>query len=134
MATAMLTSEAQLGFPAIAPALPHLKANRLRAIAVTAPRRAAALADVPTFAEAGLQGMEADNWNAILAPAGTPRRVLERLHAEIAKATGALDVAEQFARQGAEVSVSSPEALAAVVKAEVTKWSKVVKAAGIEPR
>lgn len=134
MATAMLTSEAQLGFPAIAPALPHLKADRLRAIAVTAPKRSRTLPDVPTFAEAGIQDMEADNWNAIMAPAGTPRRVIDRVHAELVKATRLPDVAEQFARQGAEVNVSSPEALAAVVKAEVAKWSKVVKAAGIEPQ
>jgi tripartite-type tricarboxylate transporter receptor subunit TctC len=134
MATAMLASEAQFGFPAIAPALPHVKANRLRAIAVTATRRAGVLPDVSTFAEAGLKGMEADNWNAILAPAGTPRRVIERLQKEIAKAAGAADMADQFARQGAEVNVTSPDALAAQIRAEVAKWSKVVKAAGIKPQ
>ena len=134
MATAMLTNEAQLGFPAIAPALPHVKAGKLRAMAVTAPKRASALPDTPTFAEAGLRGIEADNWNAIMAPAGTPKRVIEKLHGEIARAARAPDVAEQFARQGAEVSVSTPAALSEVVRAEVAKWAKVVKAAGVEPQ
>ena len=132
MATAMLASEAQLGFPAIAPALPHIKSKRLRAVAVTATRRAGVLPDVPTFAEERLEGMEADNWNAILAPAGTPRRIIDRLQSEIAKATRAAAVAERFTQQGAAVNVTSPEALAKIIRADVDKWSKVVKAAGIE--
>lgn len=132
MATAMLAQEAQLGFPAIAPALPHIKSNRLRAIAVTANRRASVLPNVPTFAEERLEGMEADNWNAILAPAGTPRTVIDRLQSEIAKATRAAEVAERFTQQGAAVSVTSPEALAKLIRAEVDKWAKVVKAAGIK--
>lgn len=134
MATAILTREAQLGFPAIAPALPHIKANRLRAVAVTAPKRSNTIPNIPTFAEGGLSGMEVDNWNAILAPAKTPKSVINRLQAEINKAARAPEVAEQFARQGAEVNLNSPSELATVIKAEVAKWAKVVKAAGIEPK
>ena len=132
MATAVLQGESQIGLPAIAPALPHIKAGRLRAMAVTAPKRSAVLPDTPTFAEAGFPGMETDNWNAILVPAGTSRSVIETLHAQIVKATRLPDVAEQFARQGAEVSVNGPAALAALMKSEVQKWAKVARAAGAQ--
>jgi tripartite-type tricarboxylate transporter receptor subunit TctC len=132
MAAAMLGGEAQLGLPAIAPALPHVKAGKLRAIAVTATKRAPALPDTPTFAEAGFDGMEADNWNGLLAPAGTPRSLIERLHREVTRAARSHEIAEQFARQGAEVSLSTPEIFAATLKAEVEKWGKVVRAAGIQ--
>lgn len=134
MATAILTRETQLGFPAIAPALPHIQANRLRAVAVTAPKRSATLPNTPTFAEGGLAGMDVDNWNAILAPAGTPKAVVNKLQAEIGKAARSPDVAKQFARQGAEVNLNTPSELATVIKAEVAKWAKVVKAAGIEAK
>jgi tripartite-type tricarboxylate transporter receptor subunit TctC len=132
MATAMLGGEAQLGLPAIAPALPHVKAGKLRAMAVTATKRAAALPETPTFAEAGYAAIEADNWNALLAPAGTPKAVIERVHAEVAHAARSADMSEQFARQGAELTLSTPAALAATLSAEVAKWEKVVRAAGIE--
>lgn len=134
MATAILTNEAQFGFPAIAPALPHIKASRLRAIAVTATKRSAALPDTPTFAEGGLPDMVVDNWNGILAPAGTSKTVVDRLHTEIAKAAQSSDVTGLFARQGAAVSLSTPAQFGTVMKAEVTKWAKVVKEAGIKPQ
>lgn len=134
MATSMLGNETQLGFPAIAPALPHIKSGRLRAIAVTAAKRSSTLPDTPTFIEGGLQGFEVDNWNAILAPARTPKAVIDRLHAEIVRATRVPEIAEQFVRQGAEVNVGSPGELAATIQAEVAKWDKVVKAAGIKPQ
>lgn len=132
MSTAILSGEAQLGLPAIAPALPHVQTGRLRAIAVTAVKRAQAMPDTPTFAEAGLPGIEADNWNAILAPARTPASVIDRLNTEISKAARATDVAEQFIRQGAEVSLSTPAALAEKIKIEVEKWTRVVRAADIK--
>jgi tripartite-type tricarboxylate transporter receptor subunit TctC len=81
-----------------------------------------------------VSGFEVDNWNGILAPAGTPKRVIARLHAEIVKAASAPEVAERFARQGAEVRTSSPEQFSKIIKAEVAKWAKVVKAAGIKPQ
>lgn len=134
MATAVLSGEVQLSFVAIAPALPHVKAGRLRALAVTAAKRSPVVPGVPTFVEAGVPGFEVDNWNGILAPAGTPKRVIARLHAEVVKAGSAPDVAEQFARQGAEVRTSSPEEFSKIIRVEVAKWAKVVKAAGIKPQ
>ena len=132
MATAVLQGETQIGLPAIAPALPHVKAGRLRAMAVTAAKRSPALSDTPTFAEAGFRGIEADNWNAILAPAGTPRSIIDTLHAHISKAARLPDVVEQFAHQGAEVSLSTPAALDTLMKSEVRKWTKVAQAAGLQ--
>lgn len=134
MAAAILTGEAQLSFIAIAPALPHVNAGRLRALAITAAKRSPAVRDVPTFAEAGVPGIEVDNWNGILAPAGTAKNVTNRLHGEIIKAVRAPEVADQFARQGAEVNTSSPAQFSTVIKAEVAKWAKVVKASGIKPQ
>lgn len=134
MATSILTAEAQLGFPAIAPALPHIKTNRLRAVAVTATKRSSTLPDTPTFAEAGLNGMEADNWNGIMAPAGTPKSVITRLQNEIMKAGNAPGVSDQFVRQGAEFNFKTPEEFAGTLKSEVAKWAKVVKDAGIKPQ
>lgn len=134
MATAILSGETQLCFIAIAPALPHVKAGRLRVLAVTAAKRSAVVPTVPTFAEAGVRGFEVDNWNGILAPVGTPKSVINRLHAEIIKAVRAPEVTDQFARQGAEVSTSSPAEFSRIIKAEVSKWAKVVKAAGIKPQ
>lgn len=134
MATAILTNEAQIGFPAIAPALPHIKANRLRAVAVTARRRSGALPETPTFAEGGLAGIEADNWNGIMAPAGTPKAIIVKLETEISNALRAPGVAEQFVRQGADANYKPAAEFALEMKAEVAKWEKVVKTSGIEPQ
>ena len=134
MATAILSGEAQLSFIAIAPALPHVKAGRLRVLAITAAKRSPAIPDVATFAEAGVPGIEVDNWNGILTPAGTAKSVVNRLHAEIVEAVRAPEVADQFARQGAEVNTSSPAEFSTIIKAEVIKWAKVVRAAGIKPQ
>ncbi|MCC7483643.1 MAG: tripartite tricarboxylate transporter substrate binding protein [Burkholderiales bacterium] len=134
MVTAILSGEAQLAFIAIAPALPHAKAGRVRVLAVTARKRSPAVPEVPTFAEAGLPGIEVDNWNGILAPAGTSGSVIRVLHEEIVKAARAPEVAEQFARQGAEVNTGTPAEFAATIKAEMAKWAKVVREAGIQPQ
>jgi tripartite-type tricarboxylate transporter receptor subunit TctC len=134
MVTAILAGEAQLAFIAIAPALPHAKAGRVRVLGVTAPKRSAAVPDVPTFAEAGLPGIEVDNWNGILAPARTPPQLVARLRDEILKAVRAPGVAEQFARQGAEVSTSTSAEFSSAIKAEMAKWARVVREAGIRPQ
>ena len=134
MVTAILSGEAHLAFIAIAPALPHARAGRVRVLAVTARKRSLAVPEVPTFAEAGLPGIEVDNWNGILAPARTPGRLIARLRDEIIKAVRAPGVAEQFARQGAEVNTSTPVEFSTTIRAEMEKWAKVVRAAGIQPQ
>ena len=134
MVTAILSGEAHLAFIAIAPALPHARAGRVRVLAVTARQRSPAVPDVPTFAEAGLPGIEVDNWNGILAPARTPGHLIARLRDEILKAVRAPGVAEQFARQGAEVNTSTPAEFSSAIKMEMAKWAKVVREAGIQPQ
>lgn len=134
MATSILSAEAQLGFPAIAPALPHIKSNRLRAIAVTATKRSKTLPDTPTFVESGLNGMEADNWNGIMAPSGTPRPVIIKLQDEIRKAGSSPGVSDQFVRQGAEFNFQTSTEFTQTIKHEIAKWAKVVKDAGIKPQ
>jgi tripartite-type tricarboxylate transporter receptor subunit TctC len=134
MVTAILSGEAHLAFIAIAPALPHARAGRVRVLAVTARKRSPAVPDVPTFAEAGLPGIEVDNWNGILAPARTPGHLIARLRDEIIKAVRAPGVAEQFARQGAEVNTSTPAEFSSTIRAEMAKWAKVVREAGIKPQ
>ncbi len=118
------------GLPLI---VPHVRSGKLRALGVTSATRAAALPDIPTIAEGGLPGYEVVQWNGLLAPAGTPREIIARLHTEVTPILRTPEMRERLAREGIEVVGSSPEEFAAFIKAEVVKWAKVVKAAGIQP-
>ena len=118
------------GLPLI---IPHVRSGKLRALGVTSATRTSALPDIPTIAEGGLPGYEAVQWNGLLAPAGTPREIIARLHKEATAILRALEMRERLARDGIEVVGSSPEEFAALIKAEIVKWAKVVKAAGIQP-
>ncbi|HYH41318.1 MAG TPA: tripartite tricarboxylate transporter substrate binding protein [Burkholderiales bacterium] len=109
----------------------HVKSGRLRALGVTSAQRAAMFPAVPTIAEAGVPGYEAISWYGLLAPAGTPRAVIDRVHAEAAKALQSSEVKERLTADGAEPSVSRPEEFAAFIRSEVVKWAKVVKDSGI---
>ena len=113
-------------------ALPQARGNRVRALAVTSAERSPAAPDVPTLAEAGVKDCEISEWNALLAPAGTPAAVLERLHAEVAKIMRMADMKEKFADLGATAIGSTPAEFAAFLRAEMTKWAEVVKAANIK--
>ena len=110
-----------------------IKAGKLRALAVLADKRLAGLPDVPTSAEAGLPGVEALVWNGIFAPAGTPRPVIEVLHRELVKAYNAPEIKAQVEATGSYVAADTPEEFAAFIRAEVAKWGKVGRAAGIKP-
>jgi tripartite-type tricarboxylate transporter receptor subunit TctC len=129
----VLAGQVKVMTPNVLTALPYIKSGRLRALAVTSAKRSEALPDVPTLAEAGVPGYEAVQWYGVLAPAGTPREIVERLHVEIAKALRAGDVRERLAADGAEPVGSSPDEFAAFIRAEIAKWAKVAKAAGIQP-
>ncbi len=131
---ALLAGESLLFFSGMPPALPHVKAGRLRALAVTTAKRSPSAPEVPTVGEAGLPGFEADNWHAILAPAGTPPTVVKRLHQAIAAALTEQELARRFETQGAEARSSTPPQLTAFIRAEVAKWADVAKAAGVEPQ
>jgi tripartite-type tricarboxylate transporter receptor subunit TctC len=112
--------------------LPHIKAGKIRALATTGAARAALMPDVPTVAESGYPGYEATNWYAYLAPAGTPKDVLDRLNQEIVQALRAPDVREQLDRQGIEAKPGTPEELTKYMERELATWGKVVKAAKIQ--
>ncbi|HEX6003546.1 MAG TPA: tripartite tricarboxylate transporter substrate binding protein [Burkholderiales bacterium] len=114
--------------------LPHVKAHRVRAYGVTSAKRAAAAPDIPTIAEAGVPGYEAVQWFGLLAPAGTPPAVVKRLHAAVVAALEDPVVHKRFTDGGADPTPSeSPQAFAALIHAELTKWSRVVREAGIRP-
>jgi len=115
-------------------ALPHTKTGRIRALGVTSAERVSAAADIPTIAEAGLPGYQAVQWYGLLAPAGTPRDIVLKLHAGVVKALQDTAVKKRFIDDGAEPSSSaSPGDFSALIRAEIAKWAKVVKAAGIQP-
>ena len=114
-------------------AQPHVKAGRLRGIAVTGAQRSPALSEVPTMIESGLPRFESTTWFGVLAPAGTPPAVVSRLHGEIVKVLQQPAVREQIMSLGADPSGSTPEEFGAYIKSEIAKWAKVVKAADIKP-
>ena len=114
-------------------AQPHVKAGRLRGLAVTGRARSPALPEVPTMIESGLPKFESTTWFGVLAPAGTPPAVVSRLHDEIVKVLQQPAVREQISNLGADPSPSTPEQFGAYIRSEIAKWAKVVKAADMKP-
>ena len=129
----LLAGQVLVMAPNVLTALPHIKSGRLRALAVTSAKRSVALPDVPTVAEAGLPGYDSTQWYGVLAPAGTPRDVVARLHDGIVHALRDAEVGKRLAADGAEPVGSSPEEFAAFIRSESEKWAKVASAAGIKP-
>ena len=131
---AMLGGQIDSYFATPVAAGPHVKAGKVKALATTGPRRDPFMAEVPTVAEVGYPGYEATNWYAYLAPAKTPKDIIERLNREIVKALGSAEVKDLLAKQGLEAQPSTPEQLAAFMKREYETWGKVVKQANIKPQ
>jgi len=119
-----------VAFDNIATAVPQVKAGKLRALAVTTATRSSVMPDVPTLAESGLAGYELSSWQAVFAPAGTPRPIVDRLYTEIAKILQTPEVQKRFAELGLDVSGMPPAELAALVKADVPRLAKIVKESG----
>ena len=114
--------------------LPLVKSGRVRAYGVTSAKRASGAPDIPTIAEAGVPGYEAVTWFCLLAPAGTPRGIVSRLHADVVRALQDPVVKKRFIDDGAEPTPSSsPEEFAALIHTEIAKWAKVIRDAGIRP-
>ncbi|HYR34277.1 MAG TPA: tripartite tricarboxylate transporter substrate binding protein [Burkholderiales bacterium] len=129
--TDLMSGEVQLMFGTIVALVPHIQAGKLRALAVTSRKRSSLLTGVPTLAESGLPDYEAGSWYGILAPAGTPREVIERLHGAIVRALRQPEVSSRLAAEGAELIGSTPEEFGAHIKAEIARVGRVVRAAGI---
>lgn len=128
---ATITGEVQFAVTILATVAPHAKAGRLRMLAVTGAKRSPAVPDVPTVAEAGVPGYDYAPWFGIFAPAGTPKAVISRLEQAIVKVLDTHELREQLSRQGFESESSTSDELAKILHADVAKWTKVIKAAGI---
>lgn len=128
---ALLGGQVQVYFATISTALPHIRTGKLHALAVTSAKRSSVAPELPTVSEAGVTGYEHSSWVGILAPAKTPRHVIEKLNTEIVKIVNAPDVKAVFLRDGLEAVGNSPREFEAIIKAEVAKWQTLVKAAGI---
>jgi tripartite-type tricarboxylate transporter receptor subunit TctC len=112
--------------------MPHIKSGKLKALGTGGSKRSAVLPDVPTIAEAGVSGYEANNWWGILAPAGTPPSIVNRLHKEISVILSSAEIQKQFASQGAEVDEMGPAEFGSYIAAETAKWARVVKEGNIK--
>jgi tripartite-type tricarboxylate transporter receptor subunit TctC len=129
---AVVGNQVQIGSTALPPTTPFIHSGRLRAIAVTAAKRSSALPDVATMAEAGFKGQEADTLQGVLLPAGTPKAIVSKVHADIVRVMGQPEVREKVAALGFDIVASSPDQFTAQIRAEIDKWGKVIKAAGIK--
>ena len=132
LATDLLGGQIQMSFDTITPVLPHIKAGKLRALAVTTARRSSALPDVPTLDEAGLKGFDIGTWFGVLAPAGTPKDVVARLNGEMVKVLQAPEFRRRMEELGAEVTGGSSDQLAEKIRNETGKFAKLVKDANVQ--
>jgi len=130
--TALLRGEVDLSYENSLLVLPHLKAGKLRALAVTGAKRSPLLPELPAIAET-LPGYEASGWYGLVAPAATPKEIVARLNAEAVKALRSPDVVERLSNQGAEPVGSSAPEFSAFIRAEIDKWAALVKATGMKP-
>ena len=129
--TELIGGHVQLFFSNILTALPHAKSGRLRALAVAGPKRAQGAPDIPTVSESGLPGFEVLNWNGILAPAGTSPEIVAKLNRAINAALNLADVREKLISGGAEPVGGSPQQFGERIRADITKWAKVIKQSNI---
>jgi len=129
---ALMSGEVVVGFADMMITLPHIQSGRLRALAVTGGKRAPQLPDLPTMAEAGVKGYAVTVWFGMLAPAKTPPEIVQRVQTAIARGIQSPALRQRLTAMGAEPYGSTPEAFATLLRSEIAKWSKVVKAAGLD--
>jgi tripartite-type tricarboxylate transporter receptor subunit TctC len=128
---ALAAGQVDFSMPAFPTSVPHIKAGRMRIIAVTGTKREPTMPDVPTVAESGVPGYEFGIWFGMFAPAATPKAIVTRLNQEIVKALATAEMRDQLFKVGVNAESSTPEQLGQLLKAEVAKWAKVIKAAKI---
>jgi len=126
-----ISGQIQLAFPSITSVLPHVKAGKLKAFAITVKSRSALAPDIPTMDEAGVPGYEAAIWNGLLAPAGTPRAIVNRLNQVVVQTLKSPQAKARYANVGAEIRYNTPDEFQAFVKSEMMKWAKVLRAANV---
>lgn len=129
----VIAGQIVMAFPNIPPALPHVRSGKLKALAVTTAKRSAALPDLPTIAESGLPGYEATAWFGVLAPAGTSSAIIAKLNSAIVKSVHVREMRERLSAEGTEAVGNTPEQFAQIIKTDIAKWAKVVKASGAKP-
>jgi tripartite-type tricarboxylate transporter receptor subunit TctC len=129
---ALLAGEVSMLFDNLAPALPHIRAGRVRALAVTSAQRSPVLPELPTVQESGLPGYEVTGWYGVLAPAGTPPAILAKIHRDVVAALKTPQVANRLRSDGAQAVGSSPAEFVSFIKAESAKWGGVIKRLGIK--
>jgi tripartite-type tricarboxylate transporter receptor subunit TctC len=128
--TGLLGGEVAVYMSSIQPAMPMLKAGRVRALGVTSTKRIATLPNVPTLAETGLPGYDVTNWYGVMAPAGIPRDVLGKLHADLVTVLRQPEVQQRFAAEGGDATPNTPEQFATFIRGEIAKWGRAVKESG----
>ncbi|MGE5525430.1 MAG: Bug family tripartite tricarboxylate transporter substrate binding protein [Rhodospirillaceae bacterium] len=128
----LVAGQVQMSFGTVLALLPHIKAGKLRSLAVTVRKRVAALPDVPTMAESGYPAVETTAWNGVLVPAKTPRFVIQRLNIDIVRILSTPDVRQRFEAQGAEAAPTTAAEFGRFIRHEIDKWRTVVKAAGLK--
>jgi tripartite-type tricarboxylate transporter receptor subunit TctC len=129
--TAVLAGEVSMLFGTMADVVGHVRAGKLRALAVTSEKRIPSLPDVPTMIEAGMPGFEATAWFGVLAPAGTPKPIVERLNGEINRILKSPEILKRISQQGSALIVGgTPEHFAQFIRDEIDKWAKVVRVSG----
>lgn len=121
-------------FGSISTLVAHIRAGKLNAIAMTTPKRAPAMPEVPTFEESGLKGYDVTGWYGILAPGKTPRPIVNHLSAQLRATLGDAQIQQRLRDRGIEPTPTTPEEFSALIKREIPKWAKVMKAAGVEPQ
>lgn len=127
----LMAGRVDMFFDAVITATPQIRAGKIRALATASRKRAAVLPDVPTMAEAGYPGIEADFWFALFAPAGTPPEIVRRLNQEFSKAMHSAEVKTRFSEQGLDIVTGTPEELAALIRADTERLGKVARDAGV---
>src|SRR5262249_44962947 len=123
----------KLVFSSLVQTTPHLKSGKLKPLATGGAKRSPVLPDIPTIAEAGGPGYEAVNWWGLVAPAGTPQPIIDKVHAALSAVQSSPEVQNQFASEGAEIVQMTPPEFGAFMQKEMTKWERVVKEGKIKP-
>lgn len=128
--SAVIAGESQLMFSNLLTGLPHLRTGRLHALAISSGKRSPQAPELPTVAESGLPGYDLTPWYGMLAPAGTPRAIVSKLHGEIVRILESPEMKARFVPQGADLTTNTPEAFAALIRGEIVKWRRVIKESG----